>query len=396
MGIFLLFYKIFIKKKGNFVYNRYYLLFSVVVSSLIPLIQLPENPFAYKIANVSGIASIQLNEFIVQQNNVHSFLPLETIIFSIYAMGALFFLFRIIWSFIRLYQLHSRYEKQRSQNETIIFIPESDNVFSFFKWIFIPKSLYQNTNGPVIIQHERIHAQQNHSMDLIIAELIRAFQWFNPLLYLCIKEIKENHEYLADEGMKKSNQAYEFYKALLFQQTTGIEVNPIANLFSYSLLKKRMKMMKKQKKQNRVWILGWTLLAVLLAFTACNQPTSNTKKKQVTEQNLPPTADSKVFTVVEQKPEFVGGNKALIQYLAKNIKYPKQAKKKGIQGRVFVSFIIEKDGSVSHAKILKGIGGGCDKEALKVVEQMPKWIPGKQSGENVRVAFTLPINFKLK
>ncbi|MBN2638509.1 MAG: TonB family protein [Bacteroidales bacterium] len=275
-------------------------------------------------------------------------------------------------------------------------------MFSFFNWIFIPKSIYQGSNGSVIIQHERIHVQQKHSIDLIIIELIRIFQWFNPFHYLITKEIKENHEYLADQGMKESNLAYEFYKALLFQQTTGIEINPIANHFSYSLLKKRMTMMKKQKPQNPIWTkFGWTALAFVLVLTACNQSAEkNSETKQQTSiKELPPPpppADTTIFTVVEQSPEFIGGTKALMKYLGENIKYPVEAKKEGIQGRVFVNFIIEKDGSVSNARILRGIGHGCDKEALRVVEQMPKWIPGKQRGEPVRVVFTLPIQFKLE
>lgn len=106
-------------------------------------------------------------------------------------------------------------------------------------------------------------------------------------------------------------------------------------------------------------------------------------------------ADTTVFTVVEQMPKFPGGEKAMLSYLSNNITYPAAAKKEGIQGRVFVNFIIEKDGRVSEVKILRGIGGGCDEEALRVVSSMPDWEPGMQSGKAVRVSFNLPINFKL-
>ncbi|MBN2638508.1 MAG: hypothetical protein JXR65_05415 [Bacteroidales bacterium] len=92
MGIFLIFYRLIIKKKGNFVYNRYYLLFSIIVSSLIPLIQLPENPFTYKIPDAPVHTSIQFKEFIVHQNNTHSFFSSEMIFYSIYIIGALLFL----------------------------------------------------------------------------------------------------------------------------------------------------------------------------------------------------------------------------------------------------------------------------------------------------------------
>jgi len=102
-----------------------------------------------------------------------------------------------------------------------------------------------------------------------------------------------------------------------------------------------------------------------------------------------------VYQVVDKMPEFPGGEKAMMEFLSKNIVYPEKAKEAGIQGRVFVGFVIEKDGSVSEVKIMKGVGGECDEEALRVVKSMPKWKPGKKDGKSVRVSYTLPINFKL-
>ena len=103
-----------------------------------------------------------------------------------------------------------------------------------------------------------------------------------------------------------------------------------------------------------------------------------------------------VYIVVEQMPEFPGGDKGFHQFIADNIKYPAEAKEKGIQGRVFVNFIVEPDGSVSDVRVLRGIGGGCDEEAVRVVEFMPKFKPGMQNGEAVRVSYTVPVNFKLE
>ena len=97
--------------------------------------------------------------------------------------------------------------------------------------------------------------------------------------------------------------------------------------------------------------------------------------------------------VVENMPEFPGGRKNLMNYLAKNIKYPEEALKAKIEGRVFVNFIVEKDGSISHVKVLRGIGHGCDKESVRVVENMPRWKPGEQKGQPVRLSFNLPIKF---
>ena len=103
-----------------------------------------------------------------------------------------------------------------------------------------------------------------------------------------------------------------------------------------------------------------------------------------------------VYMIVEQMPEFPGGDKSLFQFIADNTKYPADAKEKGIKGRVFVNFIVEPDGSVSDIRVLRGIGGGCDEEAVRIVESMPKFKPGMQNGEAVRVSYTVPVIFRLE
>jgi len=106
--------------------------------------------------------------------------------------------------------------------------------------------------------------------------------------------------------------------------------------------------------------------------------------------------EAEIFTVVESMPEFPGGTGELYKYLSNSIKYPPLAKESGIQGRVFVNFVVEPDGSISNVKVLRGIGGGCDEEAVRVVENMPSWKPGKQRGKAVRVSYNLPIKFTLQ
>ena len=105
--------------------------------------------------------------------------------------------------------------------------------------------------------------------------------------------------------------------------------------------------------------------------------------------------EQEIFQIVEEMPAFPGGEKALLEYVFKNIKYPQIARETGIQGRVFVGFVVEPDGSVSNVKILRGIGGGCDEEAMRVIKSLPKWKPGKQRGKAVRVSYQIPVVFKL-
>ena len=106
--------------------------------------------------------------------------------------------------------------------------------------------------------------------------------------------------------------------------------------------------------------------------------------------------EDKVFIAVEQKPEFPGGEKALLQYLAEHIKYPSMAREAGITGKVFIQFVVGKDGSINDVKILRGIGGGCDEEAMRVVRELPRFKPGMQNGQPVKVQYNLPVQFQLE
>lgn len=148
-----------------------------------------------------------------------------------------------------------------------------------------------------------------------------------------------------------------------------------------------------QKEQNVIMYLEPKELGEVVAYEPEKVPTNDTIKSFLTP--LPVTKEG-VFTVVEQNPEFPGGFSALGEFLSKNIKYPSAAARAHVQGKVFVVFVVGKDGTVSDARILKGLGFGCDEEALRVTSIMPRWIPGKQNGKAVAVQYNLPILFVLE
>ena len=129
---------------------------------------------------------------------------------------------------------------------------------------------------------------------------------------------------------------------------------------------------------------------------------ADVQQNEVIEEYVAPeieeeeVVEQEIFQIVEEMPSFPGGEQKLMEYVRKNVKYPQIARESGIKGRVFVSFVVEPDGSVSNVKVLRGIGGGCDEEAMRVVKSMPKWKPGKQRGKAVRVSYMLPVNFQLQ
>ena len=116
-------------------------------------------------------------------------------------------------------------------------------------------------------------------------------------------------------------------------------------------------------------------------------PPPKPKEEEVTEE---------IFVVVEQQPEFPGGNAAMMKFLSDNIRYPVIAQENGIQGRVICNFVVERDGSITDVQVVRGVDPSLDREAVRVIQQMPRWAPGKQRGSAVRVRFTLPVVFRLQ
>lgn len=173
------------------------------------------------------------------------------------------------------------------------------------------------------------------------------------------------------------------------------------------------------KNRNSAWLRVKSLLVpvafvaavVLTSFTVdmgvkrsnnSNETSSEAAvKKQQSKVKVTPPANKKennnrTYRAVEQMPSFPGGTKAMMEFLSKNTQYPEEAAKKGIQGTVFVQFVVEKDGSIKDVKVIRGKHPLLDAEAVRVAKLMPKWTPGKQDGKAVRVEFTMPVKFKLQ
>ena len=421
LGIFYFTWLFFFRKQTDFLFNRYYLILSTLLAVFVPVVHLPELFPAVFQHSMGHLSAVQMSEVLIGNAEGHaatgSGLSLSAILWEIYLLGIIVMAIRFLLSLFQLYRLVEKSETKRENGIKVVFTSGNLPVFSFFHLIFIRKEIFENSNAAAIINHEKIHVRQKHSLDLLALEILRIFQWFNPFVYLIIKAVKENHEFIADSGMALPESSEDSYLHLLFREASGFEFSTFTHNFSYSLLKKRMIMMKNQKSQKKMPVkLLLSILALTFALFACNNTKQSSPKQ--TNKISPITKVQKiiirdetpgeqkaiaaqvdtgqVFTVVEKMPTFPGGVKNLMNYLSTHIKYPAQAKKDGIEGRVFVNFIIEKDGSVSHVKVLRGIGHGCDKEALKVVENMPRWIPGEQRGKPVRVDYNLPVKFSLE
>jgi TonB family protein len=276
--------------------------------------------------------------------------------------------------------------------------------YSFFNQIVVGMRGLTDNELRCILAHESLHVRQLHSLDLFFARMMCCLAWFNPFAWLIMRELRAVQEFQADAA-SLGTCGREDYLHLLYRQVTGTGYGHITNNFNSNNIKKRIVMMNKTKSRFGAWkVLAALPVVALLTMVGCKPATEKAVDPEEIpfeysgeDKSAPMDADTdQVFQLVEMDPEFPGGMEALTKYLSENIKYPEQAKKDKIQGKVYISFVVEKDGSVADAKVLRGIGGGCDEEALRVVNAMPKWTPGKQRGEAVRVQFNLPVAFKLQ
>ena len=286
----------------------------------------------------------------------------------------------------------------------LILVPDNTEPYSFFKNIIVGTRDLDEEEMRCILAHESEHVSRNHSLDIVCMRWVCCVMWFNPFAWMMLHELRAVHEYQADAAVADGDN--KDYLRLLYRQTLGTGYGHITNNFQSINIKKRIVMMNKTKSRFGAWkVLAALPVAALLMMVGCKpaESTNSDTAAVALQQEEPvydmgPTqqADGEVANVVEVDPEFPGGMEAFYKYLAENVHYPEQAKKEQLQGRVFVTFVVEKDGSISGAKVLRGIGGGCDEEALRVVNAMPNWTPGKMRGEVVRVNYNLPITFKLQ
>ena len=328
----------------------------------------------------------------------------------LYLAGVVALLVRLAVQAFSLYRLIVRMPEKEINGVCVKCLNDPSGPFSFFGWIFMNPAAVKEDEISEILTHEMAHIKQHHSVDVLLAEMVSICCWMNPFAWLLKREVRLNLEFLADRKVMEAGFATKSYQYHLL----GLAYNHkygLSNNFNFSHLKQRIIMMNK-KKSNAAGHIKYALF-VLPAFAllvagniSCSQDASQTEdaKEEVVAPVSPEAkeapaekaAEEEIFMVVEQMPEFPGGIKELMDYLGTNVKYPENAMKKNVQGRVVVQFVVEKDGSLSEASVIRSIDPDLDAEALRVVQTMPKWKPGMQKGQAVRVKYTLPVSFKLQ
>ena len=430
IAVFYMFYRLMLARETFHHVNRLVLLLTAVASYVLPLcvITIHETVTIERTANVA-VGAWQAEAAVEQPA-----MPLWQIVLPIlFIIGVALTLSHTLWSLFRIIRLIKHSEQHPQEDGTIVCVTGNAALspFSWMHYIVMNRSDYE-TNDATILAHERGHICLRHSWDLILVDTLTALQWFNPAMWMLRSDLRAIHEYEADAAVLSQGINARQYQYLLITKAAGIGGYSLVNGISHSTLKNRINMMLHTKSNRRSLLKLLALLPIVGITLAVNaekvvdvrydgpqkQITKKGRKNATinmgvdktilvvetdeTKAETPETntavgtfepVQGDVFDVVEEMPQYPGGPQALFEFLSNNVKYPEEAEKAGIQGRVIATFVVETDGSISQPTVVKSVDPLLDAEALRVINAMPKWKPGKQNGELVRVKYTVPLSF---
>ena len=417
LALMLVVYRLTLSRTTFHGFNRGVLLGSLALAALVPFVHFQtvsekaSAPITQMMNDIMVYADGASQTNTAQVAEAGSGMSVLSIISLVYLAGVVICLLRVAIGILSSEILCHRRSRDLADGSHLVITDRNYAPFSWRNYIVISRKDYE-ANGAMIITHEQAHVRHHHSFDLILAQLFCAFQWFNPAAWMLKRSLMEVHEYEADASVLESGFDERRYQICLVRAALQGSFATTTNNFANCSTKKRIVMM------NRHSTNPWARLRVLLMLpavalsvtvaSASNQDIKVAEKQNVTTViieekngkvdsssiNLPAAPDD-VFTIVEETPEFPGGTVALLEYLRTNIKYPQDCRENHIQGRVLVTFIVETDGSITNANVVRGVDPSLDAEALRVILGMPYWKPGKQRGNAVRVQYTVPINFRL-
>ena len=420
LAVFYLFYKLLMSRDTFHRFNRFALLGLLVLSSLLPLVEASVNsPAGVQETMLTLEQLLLLADIQPEGESMAAATPSATVLWLraallVYLTGIVFFIVRNLCSLARLGRLIRQgkrealdsYLPDRKEKNVRLVVHDHDIApFSWMHWIVIARKDLEE-NGREILIHELAHIRNRPSWDLLLADLCIFVQWFNPAAWLLKQELQNIHEYEADETVLREGVNARNYQMLLIKKAVGTRLYSMANSFNHSSLKKRITMMLKEK--SNPWARAkylYILPLAALAVTAFARPEVSAVADEISavkviapavHDSIQPNVQPAVAapsSALDQMPEFPGGMEALNTYLRNNIRYPQEAQKAGIQGRVIIQFIVSKDGSITDAEVVESVDPQLDAEGLRLIKNMPRWKPGMRKGQAIRVKQTLPIRF---
>lgn len=439
LALFYLFHKLLMSRDTFHTFNRFAILSMMLLSLVLPLVHL-------SLDSEAGInrGTVALEGLVAQTvvadggNGVGEGLTLTQVLLAAYVLGVVLFVGKALLSVGSLLRLIRRARCVEVRNGIRIYTMQGDiSPFSWFRYIIMSEKDWQENRREIVL-HEMAHIRRCHSMDVAVCNMMIVFQWYNPAAWLLKRELQTVHEYEADEAVLSAGVDATHYQMLLIRKAVGERLFSMANNLNHNSLKKRITMMKikRTNPMQKAKIAFVLPLAAMTVAAFASQKVENLSEKVEQESEafssvsdnpvvraVDETARVAAVKVQEEKaleeatslsmasdtaetksgkefpcipetfPQFPGGHVALFEYLSKNIKFPKSKENEDVKVRVVTTFTVEKDGSITDAKIVRSQGEAFDNEALRVINGMPKWIPGMQNGKAVSVKYTLPITF---
>ena len=428
LALFYLGYRLLLSRDTFLRFNRFALLSGFVLAALLPLVRV----------GVEGVSPLgpALEEWgriaapVEPAATASPAVSCYSIGLAIYLMGVLFFIARFLWGVASLIRLIRAGRRERLADGSWLVLHRLPLApFSWLRYIFLAeKDLLSKPE--LILAHEQAHIRMRHTWDLLFTELFLWLQWFNPAAWLLRQELQAVHEFEADAAVLGMGYDSKEYKLLLIEKAVGSSRYTLANSFNHSSLINRITMM--QKRKSNPWArmkYAFVLPVAATAMAAFARPEisrqmaeissakitdlsrmvqttaaertrpeaidTTTSAREVMVTGYAQFTDNKVYESAEVMPEFPGGEVELLKFVAKRIKYPTEAQRKGAQGRVIVKFVVETNGSISNIHVVKGIDPLLDAEAIRVCTTMPTWAPARQEGKAVRCYYTIPVTFGL-
>jgi len=392
-------YKLFMSRETLHALNRFAILAAVAMSFVLPFAKMPQLSALNEDLTVPEVF-IELEGVVVHSGSQQN-IGVWNVIATVLVVGSVFFFLRFLVSIISVLFKVFKSKSVNIGNGIKLIIGGKDFApVSWMRYVFISADDYAG-NCDEIIAHETAHIRYGHSFDLIFMDLVCAIQWFNPCVWLFRRELCAVHEFQADQKVVDLGFNAKLYQILLVKKAAGRRWNFVANSLNHSNLKNRITMMTRKKSSKKVAIKALLPVAVsaVFAFTfaCCNQSNSlyDAMDANVSTQLSNPQTADQPFVIVENMPEYPGGEKALFDYVTSHVEYPAEAKNDTVMRRtVYLKFVVDKVGKVKNVEVLRSSGNPVfDNSAIKTVESMPEWKPGMQSGKPVDVAIQIPIQF---
>jgi TonB family protein len=414
-------YWFLLRKEKLFVFNRVFLVGSVVFSLIVPFISIP----------VNFQVTTQLNEIIPTYNDIMteisiadkivpneannsqsyaekqpSVFNIPAFLFAFYISGVILLLIRFLRNIYLITRRSKLSEKINSKGYRILLTDDKTGPCCFFKNIFLNKDDY--LNGKIyqeLLNHELEHVRQFHTFDIILIELVKIFYWFNPIHILYDRAIRINHEYLADNGVINDNSDIKSYADKLLGFITGRSNMSLTSGSNNSFTKMRLLMMMKSTSGSFIYsarivitLCMVTVFFLLLSFKESGQQPSVPNLSQTGTQELKKDnlrEKDVIYEKAEKMPQYPGGETELRKFIATNLKYPEAAKTQKAEGIVIARFVVNTKGDIEDVEIMQGVHPAIDAEVLRIVGKLERFVPGFQGGKPVNVYYMLPVTFRL-